>query len=131
MVHRFFFVYGPGQEGMLIPRMIESIRKGEPVFLYGNEGVRINPIHVRDAVKVFQPSLESPVTGIFNIAGDEVVSIKELAERIGRLVGRAPKFVYEKSNIPGDILGDNSRMKAMLGVIPEMTLREGLPEVVR
>lgn len=131
VVFRFFFVYGPKQKGMLIPRLIENVRKGESIILYGKSGVRINPIHVKDAIKAFSPALETAVSGVFNIAGDEVVSIKELSERIGRWVGREPVLVYEKSAIPGDIVGDNSRMKSVLGVIPEISLNEGISELIR
>ena len=130
VVFRFFFVYGPRQKGMLIPRLIENVRKGEPILIYGKSGVRINPIYVNDAIKAFSPSLETPVGGVFNIAGDEVVSIKELSEKIGRLVGKDPIFIYEKSITPGDIIGDNSRMKSVLGVIPEISLNEGIAELV-
>jgi UDP-glucose 4-epimerase len=130
VVFRFFFVYGPKQKGMLIPRLIENVGKGEPIIIYGKSGVRINPVHVQDAIKAFPPSLETPVSGVFNIAGDEVVSIKELSETIGRLVGKEPVFVYEKSHIPGDIIGDNSRMKSVLGVVPEIYLDEGIAELV-
>jgi nucleoside-diphosphate-sugar epimerase len=115
---------------MLIPRLIENVRKGEPIIIYGKKGVRINPIHVQDAVKAFSPPLETPVSGVFNIAGDEVVSIKELSETIGTLIKRDPVFINEKNMIPGDIIGDNSRMKAVLGVIPEVSLNQGIAEVV-
>ena len=129
-VFRFFFVYGRDQKGMLIPRLIENIKKGEPIMIYGKSGVRLNPIHVNDAVKAFSPVLETPVSGVFNIAGEEVVSIKELSEKMGRLMGKDPVFVYEKSITPGDIIGDNSRMKSVLGVVPEVYLDEGIAEVV-
>jgi nucleoside-diphosphate-sugar epimerase len=115
---------------MLIPRLIENVRKGEPIIIYGKSGVRINPIHVQDAIKAFPCYLETPVNGVFNIAGDEVVSIKELSETIGKLIGKEPVFVYEKSITPGDIIGDNSRMKSVLGVIPEISLSEGIAELV-
>ncbi len=118
VVLRFFFVYGPGQQGMLIPRLVNNIRKGEPIILYGKGGIRLNPIQVRDAIQVFQPCLESPVRGIFNVSGEEVVSIKDLSEMIASLLGKTPVFVYEKSPVSGDIVGDNSRMKSVLGVLP-------------
>ena len=131
VVFRFFFVYGPKQKGMLIPRLIENIKKGEPIIIYGKSGVRLNPIHVKDAIKAFSPALETPASGVFNIAGDEVISIKELSERIGTWVGKEPVFVYEKSVIPGDIIGDNSRMKTGLGVFPTISLKTGISEMVQ
>jgi len=131
VVFRFFFVYGPKQKSMLIPRLLDNIKKGEPIIIYGKSGVRINPIHVNDAIKVFPPSLETSVSGIFNVAGDEFISIRELSEMIGRLIGKDPIFVHKKSNLPGDIIGDNSRMKAVLGVIPEVSLKKGISELVQ
>jgi len=131
VVFRFFFVYGPRQKGMLIPRLIENIRKREPIIIYGRSGVRLNPIHVEDAIKAFPPALELPVNGVFNIAGDEVVSIKDLSERIGERVGKEPVFVHERSVIPGDIIGDNSRMKTGLGVLPTVSLKTGISEMVQ
>jgi nucleoside-diphosphate-sugar epimerase len=131
VVFRFFFVYGPKQLGMLIPRLIDNIKREEPIVIYGKSGVRINPIHIMDAIKVFRTSLETPVTGIFNVAGDEIVSIKELSEMIADLVGNPPRFIYERSNIPGDIIGENSRMKSVMGVTPTISLRKGIDEVIR
>ncbi len=131
VIFRFFFVYGPNQQGMLIPRLLNNIRKGEPIIIYGKSGVRINPIHVMDAIKVFEPSFESSVTGVFNVAGNEVISIKELAETIAALVGKESIFIHEKSNIPGDILGDNSRMRSVLSVVPEISLKKGISEMIR
>jgi len=130
VVLRFFFVYGPGQQGMLIPRLVNNIRKGEPVILYGKCGIRLNPIQVRDAIQVFQPCLESSVRGIFNVAGEEIVSIKDLSETIASLSGKTPVFVHEGSPVSGDIVGDNSRMKSVLGVVPQISLRRGISELI-
>jgi len=131
VVLRFFFVYGPGQKGMLIPRLIDHINRGEPIIIYGRTGIRLNPIHVMDAIKAFSPAIETPVSGIFNIAGDEVISIKELSEKIGKLIRKEPIFAYEKSTILGDIIGDNSRMKSLLGVIPEISLDKGISDLIK
>jgi UDP-glucose 4-epimerase len=131
VVFRFFFVYGQGQQGMLIPRLANNIRMGDPIILYGKHGVRINPIHIEDAVQVFRPAFEQSVTGIFNVAGDEVISIKELSELIGETVGKDPKFIYDTGPVSGDIIGDNSRMKSMLGIVPKISIKAGIPEVVQ
>ena len=126
VILRFFFVYGKGQRRMLVPRMISQIKGGLPTVIYGREGIRINPIYLDDTIKVFGPILKEPITGIFNIAGDEIISIKKLAVLIGTLVDREPNFVYEKDTHLGDIIGDNSRMKSVLGVIPSIPLKEGI-----
>ncbi|HZT54347.1 MAG TPA: NAD(P)-dependent oxidoreductase, partial [Gaiellaceae bacterium] len=45
VVFRFFFVYGPGQEGMLVPTLLEKVRKGDQISIAGRPGQRINPIY--------------------------------------------------------------------------------------
>jgi nucleoside-diphosphate-sugar epimerase len=47
------------------------------------------------------------------------------------LIGKEPKFVYEKSHVPGDIIGDNSRMKTVLGAFPEISLKAGISEMIQ
>ena len=47
---RPFFIYGKNQNrNMLLPRLMNSIEKKLPIKLEGNDGLRINPIHVEDA----------------------------------------------------------------------------------
>ena len=126
IVLRFFFVYGPGQRGMLVPRLLERVRAGEPVVVEGERGVRINPIYVTDAVRVFEPALSLERSDVFNVAGDEIVSIEELVAAMGSVTGRQPIVEHGPRSLDGDLVGDNARMKDVLGVVPQVTLEEGL-----
>ena len=126
VVFRFFFVYGPGQGPMLIPTLLGTLRRGETVRVDGNPGLRINPIHVRDAVRVFEPALALERSDVFNVAGDEVVSITDLVRLLGEAHGLAADVRHGPSVHAGDLVGDNERMKAVLGVRPQVSLAEGL-----
>lgn len=126
VVLRFFFVYGAGQKGMLIPRLLEKVRNGETVVVEGNPGVRINPIFVDDAVRVFERALHLPTSDLFNVAGDEVVTITDLVRLIGEVVGKEPVIDYKDMKAEGNLVGDNSRMKEVLEVYPRTRLRDGL-----
>ena len=125
VVFRFFFVYGPGQTGMLMPSLIEKVRSGEELTVQGAEGLRINPIHVADAVRAFEPALELSEYGVFNIAGDETVSTRELIALIEQEVGR-PAVVASTDGTPTDLVAANQRMKDVLGVTPRISLAEGI-----
>jgi nucleoside-diphosphate-sugar epimerase len=122
---RVFFAYGPGQApGMLMARLIESVRSGEPVRLHGKDGIRLNPVHVADAVRVIARCLDAAVDGVVNVAGPEVVSLRETAVQIGAALDRTPRFVNE----PGaalDLVADIDRLCREL-VPPVVGLREGL-----
>lgn len=130
VVLRPFFVYGPGQQGMLVPNLVARVLGGEPVLIEGTPGLRINPIHVDDAVRAFEPALALDRSGLFNVAGDEVVTMTELVELIGRTAARRPRITYRDSVAGGDLVGDNTAMKQTLGIVPRVPLHEGLQCVV-
>lgn len=131
VVFRLFFVYGPGQDRMLVPTLLQRVLGGDEVRIQGDPGVRINPIHVDDAVRVFEPALALERGGTFNVAGDEAVTLTELVEQLGAAAGVEPRIVHDLESAPaGDLLGDNGRMRDALGVVPQIALRDGLATVV-
>jgi nucleoside-diphosphate-sugar epimerase len=131
IVLRFFFVYGPGQKGMLIPNLLSKVLKGELITIEGNPGFRINPICIEDAIRVFEPALNLYASTLFNIAGDEAVTLTDLVNLIGEAAERQPQIHYRANHVSGDLIGDNERMKEVLKVVPEVSLREGLRGMVR
>ena len=50
-VLRPFFDLRPGQEGMLVATLAARVQAGEEVVVQGDPGLRLNPIHVDDAVR--------------------------------------------------------------------------------
>ena len=126
VVLRIFFAYGPGQHGMLVPTLIDRVLAGDEVRVEGDPGLRINPIYVSDVVRVFEPALALQRPGVFNIAGDEPVTITRLVELIGETAGKTPRIAHARSATEGDLLGDTTQMRAVLGVAPEVALRDGI-----
>jgi nucleoside-diphosphate-sugar epimerase len=126
VLFRFFFVYGPGQAGMLVPSLLEKVRKGDQITIAGRPGQRINPIHVDDAVGVFAPALELNRSDVFNVAGDEVVSVRELVGVIEEATGEPANVRHVKPEHQGDLVGDNARMKDVLGLRPRISLLDGI-----
>jgi len=126
VVFRFFFVYGRGQGSMLVPTLIDKVRKGDQISIAGRPGQRINPIHVSDAVEAFPRALELERSDVFNVAGEEIVSIRELVDVIEQATGEAAHVRHIDPEHEGDLIGDNSRMKELLGVHPQTSLLEGI-----
>jgi UDP-glucose 4-epimerase len=125
-VFRFFFVYGLGQKNMLMPSLIDKVRNDQLVRVDGNPGIRINPIHVSDAVRVFEPALQLESSDVFNVSGDEVVTITDLVCKIENAVGKKALVEHSLGSRNGDLVADNSRMKNALGVEPRVSLHDGL-----
>lgn len=122
---RPFFIYGPGQEKtMLIPRLINNIHSSEEITLFGKEGLKLNPIYYKDAAKAFKKMLDMKGEHIINIAGDETISLKKLAELIGKVIHKKPKFKVigeEKTNL----IADTTLMKSSLHS-PKVNLEKGI-----
>ena len=96
----------------------------------GDPGLRINPIYVDDAVRVFETALTFSGSGVFNVAGDEAVTVTELVELIGDVADVRPVVEHTDGESGGDLVGDNTRMRETLGVVPQVSLREGLGRTV-
>jgi nucleoside-diphosphate-sugar epimerase len=131
VVFRFFFIYGSGQKGMLFPNLVSKAMKGELIMIEGNPGLRINPIYVEDALRVFEPALHLDTSALFNVAGDESVTITDLVGIMEEICGRQAPIGYKAVHASGNLLGDNSLIKEVLGITPRVSLREGLKRMVQ
>jgi UDP-glucose 4-epimerase len=130
IVFRLFFIYGPGQRGMLIPSLADRVERGEIIVIEGNPGLAINPIYIADAVRVFEPALALSRSGLFNVAGDEVVNLTELVHLVGRLLGKRPHIEYAEGGAAGDLVGDIDQMRQVLGIVPRTPLVKGLGQLI-
>jgi len=125
---RFFFMYGPEQnKSMLIPRLVEMVRNGQPIGLQGNEGISINPVHVQDATNALEKALDLQESFAFNIAGEQVVSLKMIADTIGNILGKEPVFDISEDE-PNNLIADIEEMKRHL-ITPGVSIEDGLKEL--
>ena len=124
---RFFFVYGKEQrKGMLIPRLIDNIKNAAPLMLQGENGIKINPIHVSDAVKAIIKAMTLQESDKFNIGGDEVLSLRQIAETIGNVFEKSPEFLIQ--DLPANnLIGDITKMKKYLHT-PQINFVEGIKQ---
>jgi len=91
---RLFFPFGPGQTSpRLIPELFRKIVGNEKIPLNNEQGSpKINPIYIDDLLGQIMEILQKPDEQIVNLGGSEVVTIKQLAEIIGKVVGKKPVF---------------------------------------
>lgn len=126
---RFFFVYGSGQKrSMLMPRLVDSVHNGRAIQLQGKQGIRINPIHVIDAVSALEASIQLEGSHTFNVAGNKVMSLREITDIIAELVGR--QAVYEISDSEPQHLHANIDAMSSLLYSPTIEITVGLKELV-
>jgi UDP-glucose 4-epimerase len=131
IVLRFFFVYGSGQRrSMLIPRLIQSVLNGKPIALQGQDGIRLNPTHVSDAVTAIIHSLQLEGSHKINVAGSQVLSLREIGEIIGKAVDKKPKFDVQMDVQPRHLVGDINKMSRLLG-LPKVKFEEGIEMLMK
>lgn len=130
IVLRFFFVYGAGQKRtMLIPRLVQSVFEERPITLQGQDGIRINPTHVSDAVTAILQTLNLPESHKINVGGPEVLSLRRIAEIIGVVVGKKPIFDVHLDSEPRHLVGDIRKMSHLLET-PKVKFEQGVTSYI-
>ncbi len=125
---RFFFPYGPRTKpDALINRLIGRIASGQAIEVPANGGPRTNPVFVSDVVRATKAFCLETLNGVFNVAGNEVVSIRELAEMIGDILGKSPVFRSSGDNVQ-DLAGSTEKMRTVF--TPTVDLRSGLRKTI-
>ncbi len=99
-------------------------------------------IHDTDLVDILARAVDSPITGIFNVAGDGVMTIDEIAAALGKPVLRIPAWLLHGALTVLHPLGlsryspaqvgflryrpvlDNAKLKREFGYTPRLTSRE-------
>ena len=90
-------------------------------------------LHVDDVARALVAVAESDLVGAVDIASGRLVTVREIVERLGHLVGR-PELVELGAlpYAPGDpmvVAGDVAKL-AGTGFTPDWTLEEGLSDAV-
>lgn len=126
IVLRIFSLYGPGQQGMMIPGIIQKIYNSEPIALAKNVGIYLTPLYITDAVKMLQKISDQHMpSGIYNFSGPETVSLMEIVKILSDKIGKTPNLNIT-SNMPAWLAGDGSKLYHSINFKPEITLQEGL-----
>jgi UDP-glucose 4-epimerase len=124
VILRLVTPYGPGQQNRLVPGLITRVQEGRPVSLREGGRPRMNPIFVEDVAEVFAQALQHPPppdSAAINVGGDEVLSIREMAETIGRVAGREPVFEEAPGASGGDVVVDTTRLRQVFRLPERLT----------
>ena len=124
-IMRLFQPYGPGQTNRLIPRLAQRIGRREAVSLNEDARPLMTPIYIDDVIQAIERATDRSFEGTVNLAGDRIVSMRELAVEIGRVLEIEPQF--ESTGQPSsDFIGDNTMMRRVLGNWSMVPLNDGL-----
>lgn len=125
IIIRPFFVYGPGQKkDRLFPQLISNIKNNRAITIEGKNGIKLNPIYVTDAARAMANILNVKNILIINIAGDQILTFRELLFMIGDQLGKNP-IIKNNQHFKNGLVADTKLMKKKI-FIPKVDLKTGI-----
>jgi nucleoside-diphosphate-sugar epimerase len=139
-IGRPFNGYGPrdpyeAEKAHVIPALIKRVLDGDdPLVVWGSGNQSRSFVHGKDLARGLMLLTEHyAVADPVNIGHDRETSIRELIERILAITGREAKVVFDTDKPEGAARksADTTKLrKATQGFTPEITLDQGLEEMV-
>ena len=118
---------------MAIHKFTRSIEKGEPINMFGDGSTERNYTYVSDIVEGVLGLMDKHQGfGIYNLAGDGSIQLKDLIALIGEKLGKKP-VVNQLEMQPGDVdrtVADFSKLKQLTGYDPQFPIEKGIEEFV-
>ena len=146
VVTRSFNHTGPGQRPVfVVPAMAQrvmAVKRGHATAIRaGNVDVRRDLTDVRDVVAAYRLLVEAAARGalpdrctVANIASGEVVTVRQVIERLCALAGVTPMIEIDQSLVrdgdPPEIRGDATLIRQLVGWRPQIPLQQTLADVL-
>lgn len=136
---RFFTVYGPKQRpDLAINKFTRLMLEGSPIPMFGDGSTSRDYTYIDDIVDGIIKSCEytlnnSNVYEILNLGNSSPISLKEMIDVIGQVVGVTPK-IEQLPMQPGDVdqtFADISKAKELIGYNPKTSFKEGIEKFVQ
>lgn len=135
---RFFTVFGPRQRpDLAINKFTRLMLNNEEIPMFGDGSTSRDYTYVEDIVDGIKRSIHyveknDNVYEIINLGNSNPVSLKDMINIIGEVLGKKPK-IKELPMQPGDVertYADITKAKRILGYNPKTTFKEGIEKFV-
>jgi len=132
---RYFNVFGPRQDPSseysgVISIFLDRFRRNAPYTIYGDGKQSRDFVFIGDVVQANLAAAETQFEGVpsINVACNRSNDLLALVAHLQQIAGstRQPEFAPERAGDIRHSLADNSRLKSLLNVVPEIGFREGL-----
>ncbi|MGO1074601.1 NAD-dependent epimerase/dehydratase family protein [Inquilinus sp. CA228] len=134
---RPFNYTGVGQgESFLLPKIVSHFRKREPTIRLGNLDVSRDFSDVRQVAWAYRRLLASEVAdGVFNICSGRAWSLAEILQMMAEIAGYEIAVEVDPALVRANelkwVCGDGQRLRATVGELPPLSLRQTLEWMYR
>jgi UDP-glucose 4-epimerase len=131
-VLRIYHPYGPEAEAgrFVVNRLIRKVEAGEEITMEGPDGILINPLWVDDLGAALVQAVRSESCGTFNLAGPDLVRLREMLELAAALCGRPARLRSLDVAPDPRHAGRIEASGKALDWVPKVGLRDGLTRLL-
>jgi len=131
---RFFYQYGPYEDPRrLVPVVINLLRRGQEAKLVVGDRIR-DYLHIEDVAGAVCAVAQSRLTGPVNIGSSVIVTVRDIAVKIGELLDRVDLIklgaLPDSPTEPMHLLADISKLREGTGWHPRHDLDSGLRQTI-
>jgi len=139
IIGRLFNLYGPHETNPhILPEVINQIRSsnGNVVLRLGNVTPKRDLVPIVDAARAVIAVLEKSAPGVttVNVGTGVTVSVQEVVERIGTILGRPIRIEIDPAKVRaverGCLQADVKALRSLIGWAPDGDLTRGLRELL-
>jgi len=132
---RIFNTYGPRmriQDGRVVPTFVRQILSGEPLTVFGDGSQTRSFCYIDDMIRGLISLIHSSVTEPVNVGNPTELTICQLAELMGSVVGNTPELIHEPLPVddPKVRQPDITKARDLLGWEPEIGVEDGLKRTI-
>ena len=134
---RYFNVYGPRQDPSsqyagVISKFAALLGRREPLTVFGDGAQSRDFVYVKDVARCNLTALKGDYRGVCNVGTGRSVTLLELIDALAARTGVEPEVKFAPP-VAGDIRHSAmtpTRLRSLLGYVPQTTLAEGLATFV-
>lgn len=136
---RYFNVFGPRQDpashyAAVVPKFITAVQQGKQPVIYGDGNQSRDFTYIQNVVaaNLAAATADHAAGETINIACGSRITVNELAQRIGTLLGKKVQPRYEPAR-PGDVkhsLAEISKAQRLLNYQPMADIDAGLQQTI-
>jgi len=136
---RFFSVYGPKEKAKkqyanMVSQFLWEMLEGKTPLIYGDGSQTRDFTYVKDVVHSLRLAMDSNYHGVLNVGTGKAYSFNQVVEMINKKLNSSIGPKYRENPIKNyvkDTLADTTKCRKVLDFKAEITLEEGINNLVR